>query len=258
MISEKKLWSRKAKNFPVYDQTDIEDMKTIHSIIDIAQSRGVAIEGKKIIDIGCGTGRHTLSLAKKAEKVVATDISDEMVKTLIKTSQKYLFTNVETFICDWRQADVQKNGWLKSFDIAWAAMTSAINSAGSIIKMNSCAKEHCVCVAWGRKRENKILERVFSAHGSKLAIPFSALNLSRELDSLKTPHTLDFIDNSWISTAAREDAVKDMCWHLQINGIKADTALIEEIFNDNYGDSPEISHETVMEMGILIWRPINH
>ncbi len=256
MVNEGQLWSQKAKNFPVYDETDIEDMKTIHSILNIAQSRGVVIDGKKIIDIGCGTGRHTLTLAKKAKKVVATDISDEMVKTLIKTSQKYSFTNVETLVCDWRDADIQKNGWLKSFDVAWAAMTSAINSADSIKKMNSCAKEHCVCVAWGRKRENKILDRVFSAHGSKLAIPFSAVNLSSELDALKIQHTLDFIDNSWISTAPREDAIKDMCWHLEINGIKADIELIDEILHENYKDSTEISHETVMEMGILVWRPI--
>lgn len=256
MVNEGQLWSRKAKNFPVYDETDIEDMKTIYSIVDIAKRRGVAINGKKIIDIGCGTGRHTLTLAKKAEKVVATDVSDEMVKTLIKTSQKYSFANIETLVCDWRAADIQKNGWHKSFDIAWAAMTSAINSGDSIKKMNSCAKEHCVCIAWGRKRENKILDSVFAAHGSKLAIPFSAINLSSELNALKIPHTLDFIDNSWISTASREDAVKDMCWHLEINGIKADTGMIEEILHDNYGDSTEISHETVMEMGILVWRPL--
>jgi SAM-dependent methyltransferase len=252
---EGKFWSEKAKNFPVYNENDAEDMATINSIVGIAESHGVVIDGKKIIDIGCGTGRHTLTLAKRAKAVTGTDVSPAMVETLLATSKKYSFNNVDTLVCDWRDADIKQNGWLKSFDIAWAAMTSALSGRESVEKMNSCAREHCVCTAWGRKRENELLSEVFKAHGGELNIPFSAVSLSAALKDMNIAHTLDFIDNSWESEAGRADTLKDMAWHLEINGIKPDADLIEKILHRRYGDSPRISHKTFMEMGVLTWRP---
>ncbi len=48
--NESVFWNEKARNFPIYDETDTEDMRAIHSIMDIAASRGVSIEHKNIID----------------------------------------------------------------------------------------------------------------------------------------------------------------------------------------------------------------
>ncbi len=179
-----------------------------------------------------------------------------MIDALNSAAQKYSFNNVKTIVGDWRTMDIDKNGWLKSFDIAWAAMTSAINCTASIEKMNSCAVESCVCIAWGRKRENKILAEIFKAHGAEFTIPFSVLNLSGELKKLGIDHSLDFIDNSWESTSLREDAIKDICWHLEINNIKANKDIIEKIITAYYQDASRITHETIIEMGILVWRPL--
>lgn len=255
MSDAEKIWSEKAKTFPVYDESDAEDMATIGSIVKIAEARGVVIDGKSVIDIGCGTGRHTLTLARRAKYVTGTDVSRAMIETLLKTSEKYRFDNVNTVVCDWHASDIRERGWHKSFDVAWAAMTSALNDRASIEKMNSCARERCVCTAWGRKRENELLSEIFSAHGGEFGIPFSAITLSGILDEMKTPHTLDFLENSWESEADRAGTVKDMAWHLQINGITPDIDLIERILTRRYGDSPVISHRTRMEMGILVWRP---
>ena len=40
------------------------------------------VQGKKVLDIGAGTGRLTLQLAKRGAEVTAVDISEEMLKKL--------------------------------------------------------------------------------------------------------------------------------------------------------------------------------
>lgn len=44
--------------------------------------------GDKILEIGCGTGRYTLSLLRMGCKVYATDISGESIKILRKTAEE--------------------------------------------------------------------------------------------------------------------------------------------------------------------------
>jgi|GEM_PF-305877 len=252
--SQEEIWSEKAQKFPVYDEDDMQDMKSVSNVIAIAGSRGVEIADREIIDIGCGTGRHTLMLARKAKSVLGTDISSKMIEILNATAQKYAIANVAALHMDWRSIDINELGWRKKFDVAWAAMTSAINGRGDIEKMNLCAREYCVTVAWGRKRENLLLSEIFKAHGAKFDVPFSALNLSSELDSIGISHTLDFLDNSWTSEGTREEITRDMMWHLGINKIEGDLSKINRIIDAYHKGGGLIKHTTSMEMGILVWR----
>ena len=45
-------------------------------------------EGSSIIDIGCGTGRHSIELAKRGFKVTGIDVSKGMLKEAEKTAKK--------------------------------------------------------------------------------------------------------------------------------------------------------------------------
>ena len=44
--------------------------------------------GSLIIDVGCGTGRHSIELAKRGFNVTGIDISEGMLKEAEKTAQK--------------------------------------------------------------------------------------------------------------------------------------------------------------------------
>lgn len=53
------------------------------------------IKGKKVLDMGCGTGRIIPNLLEKGGEVIAADISEEMLKIVNKKHHQ-----VKTVICD--------------------------------------------------------------------------------------------------------------------------------------------------------------
>jgi ubiquinone/menaquinone biosynthesis C-methylase UbiE len=55
------------------------------------------IDFNTCLEIGCGTGKNTEWLSKKAKKVIAVDLSEEM---LAKAKEKILFSNVQFILAD--------------------------------------------------------------------------------------------------------------------------------------------------------------
>jgi len=253
MKTKKELWSEKSKTFPVYDESDIEDMNFINKVIGIALGKGPSINGKSVIDIGCGTGRHTFNLAKTAKTVYGTDISKAMVEVLDGTGKKYGFTNVTAGVCDWKEADAVKNGWAKNFDIAWAAMTGAINSPEDILKMNLCAREWCVCVAWGRRRENEVLSEVFAAHSAELKLPPGEAEVTKALDELGFEYAIDHVENFWSFEGTKEEAAADLAWHLKMSEVVPLPEKIDGIL-EKYKNNGIYGHSTKMEMSVIVWK----
>ncbi len=71
------------------------------------------VKVKKVLDVGCGTGFHSIELAKRGYKVMGVDLSPEMVE--IARSKAKDFPNV-SFL----QADATKLGFFEEFDAAIA------------------------------------------------------------------------------------------------------------------------------------------
>jgi len=249
------IWDEKSSSFPVYDRSDAEDMTLLKKMTDVAIVRGVELRGKNIIDIGCGTGRHTLNLASVAKSVHGSDVSKLMIEKLIGTVRKYEISNVTASVDDWNEVDIDAFGWRKKFDIAWAAMTGAIYSPEALIKMMDCAKTHCVSIAWGRKRINKVLERVFKEHGEVLTLPPGCSTITSELTKRGYSYTIDYLENAWTFDGTKTEVMNDLLWHLKMNDIKADAKKVERIVEEE-AVSGNYQHSTEMEMGIVVWKPI--
>jgi ubiquinone/menaquinone biosynthesis C-methylase UbiE len=66
--------------------------------------------GSTILDVGCGTGRHAIELAKRGYKVTGVDISSGMLAEAKKAAFN-ADVNVE-----WIQSDAVKFNSNKSFD----------------------------------------------------------------------------------------------------------------------------------------------
>jgi len=60
-------------------------------------------EPEKILDIGCGDGKHTLYLAKRFPdaKVIGIDISEELIKKAMERKRIRKLDNVEFLVCDY-------------------------------------------------------------------------------------------------------------------------------------------------------------
>ncbi len=67
---------------------------------------------KKILDIGCGTGRHSIELAKRGYNLTGIDLSESLLK---RAQEKALALNLNI---DFQKHDARKLPFLNEFDLA--------------------------------------------------------------------------------------------------------------------------------------------
>jgi ubiquinone/menaquinone biosynthesis C-methylase UbiE len=68
-------------------------------------------KSKRILDIGCGTGRHAIELAKRGYKVTGIDLSESQLK---RAEQKAKDNNIHV---DFQQADARNLEFANEFDL---------------------------------------------------------------------------------------------------------------------------------------------
>lgn len=81
-------------------------------------------EGSNILDVGCGTGRHSIELAKRGYKVTGVDISSGMLLEAKKMARE---ANVNV---EWIHCDAVKHTPTKSFDAVICLCEGAFGLVG--------------------------------------------------------------------------------------------------------------------------------
>jgi len=89
LIRQKNFWSQEAEDFDaIYSQRRgrFENLLNVafrwdmYARFEYTMEHAMPIEGRSFLDVGCGTGRYSLELARRgARKVVGIDISERMV-----------------------------------------------------------------------------------------------------------------------------------------------------------------------------------
>lgn len=100
------------------------------------------VEGKRVLDVGCGTGRMAVQLAKRGAYVVGIDISQHMLEIAKSIVEKEGFQNKCTFIQD----DFAKHVFNEKFDISLALgfFDYTKDAAFHVKKMRSLTAEKCM------------------------------------------------------------------------------------------------------------------
>jgi len=80
----------------LYKNKDYEgEAGFVSSLISAWGSKSV--EKTKVLDLACGTGRHTREFAKLGYKVSGSDISSEMIEVAVVESNRQEFTNIHYY-----------------------------------------------------------------------------------------------------------------------------------------------------------------
>lgn len=100
-IDNADYWGRRAKTYrqALHERTE-EDPFLIRVRRDVTPETTV-------LDVGAGTGRHTLALAPHVRRVVAVDPSPAMLGFLKEDVAEQKLTNVETVASAWLDAEVE-------------------------------------------------------------------------------------------------------------------------------------------------------
>lgn len=96
-----------------------------------------------VLDIGCGPGRISVPMAKRAKSVTALDSSEKMLEYCRENAEKAGVNNLYTLLMDWKEVELGKN--LEQHDIVIASRSPGMSD---IQKMSSIARKYVVIIAW--------------------------------------------------------------------------------------------------------------
>jgi SAM-dependent methyltransferase len=244
------FWEILAKHYPLpYDH---ELAAATHRVISLAKAKGVKFPGKRILDIGCGTGAYTIPLAEEALEVMGIDLSPAMLEKLREVARERGIGNIELREASWRDLDISSQGLAGRFDIVLSAMSPAIRDEEDIRTMELCSSRWCIYVGWGRIRKNTLMEKVFHAHGLEHSPPQGAAAVFSTLERMGRRPCLDYFDAAWTWEGTIQGAVEELAAFLTMHGAEADFGILREIVK-HYAADGLVRHITEVEEGVVIW-----
>ncbi len=247
----KRFWERKATKYPAaFDKGQIE--RTLR-VISMVRAKGVEIKGKKILDIGCGTGIYALPLAQEAKSVTGLDFSEAMVARLRDETMRYNISNVDVIKDSWQDVDITARGFKKSFDIVWCSMSMAVRDREDIRKMEDCSKKWGVYIGWARRRKNELMEEAFRMHGLTYGPPPGVSVVHDILKSAGKAPVIEYFDDSWDWEGTVDEAMENVAGFIEMQGSTADRTRLMGLLN-SYERDGLIRHTTYVEEGIIVWR----
>lgn len=150
-----RYWDNAAKD---YDRGEDHQTRTYAAaVIEKFRGNGLLEPGTKALDIGCGTGRLAVALAREGIDVTAVDFSQGMLDRIPGKLDGVSAKHIQTRCLDWDAVDIDSLGWRKAFDIVIAHMTPAIRRPTSFFKMLDASRTACLLKGWAGLRKNEVL-----------------------------------------------------------------------------------------------------
>lgn len=155
-----KIWDSKSEWFFKRTEKKQENFSN-RLVFKIIKEKKLLNENSKVLDIGCGTGRHLLEFSKFTSYVTGTDISSKMLNY---SKEKLKNVSTAKFVHgNWMENFIKE----KEFDLVFASMTPAISTIEHIKRMCLISKKYCMMERFVYYRDS-IREEIEEILGRKL------------------------------------------------------------------------------------------
>lgn len=111
MSNQGNVWEREYVNPKLVTKDDKPQADTLRFLKFLKKEEKYKIEDRKILDLGCGTGRNSNYLASQNNEVIGIDISKSAVRLAKDRAKSSLL------IVDYRIGDIGENYFIKDNDI---------------------------------------------------------------------------------------------------------------------------------------------
>jgi SAM-dependent methyltransferase len=145
------FWDSRAEDFFKGQQSSSSTYP--ERIAGFFRKRGIITENSTVLEIGCGAGRYTIPFAKKVKKLVASDISSNMLGFMEETARSASLDNIEPVKADWKEADTRHPIMADRFDFVFSVQSPGTRDISAIMKMNRVSKGYCMIGQFARRRD---------------------------------------------------------------------------------------------------------
>ncbi|EGK8088812.1 class I SAM-dependent methyltransferase [Campylobacter lari] len=214
------LWNKKAKSYARYSSSLNEIQKAT-----FAKLR--SLQGKIVVDIGCGSGVWTLHLAQKAKSVLGVDSSSVMLEILQEDAKTHAISNVKTLNLDFENFYKNNN---TNFDLAFLSMSPALQNEKDYKAFLSLASKK-VYLGWASRRKSSFLDPIFE-HFNTHFKGFYEEDLQSFLNAQNISYESEIFNEIRVVKRDKDSAIENALWHLSMNGINANKQELESFVKD--------------------------
>ncbi len=136
------LWDAMAPHFGSFTLPSADDS----AFMALLKQENMVPKDGEVLDVGCGAGRFALALAPECRHVTGIDLSEKMIGLAKEKADEHQVENVDFLVADWQGFDLQAAGMEKRYDLVFAHMSPAIQSAETFWMLTEASKNWCVMV----------------------------------------------------------------------------------------------------------------
>ena len=226
-------------------------------LLGIVLRFGMIGPDSRVLDIACGAGGHSLALAPHVAHVTGTDISPKMLQHARERATRLRLDNVEFIAEDWRDHDPDAQGTRGAFDLVFAHMTSAVESAETFEKMSQVSRGWCV-LSKPIRRDDPFSDGLRAVLGIESNRESGSADIFRGfalLWSQQRDPRIEYRDVEWLHKrpleTAREVYLNRMRTYRDLDD--SDLALAEEYLASRVDADGRVGERTRLTIATLFW-----
>ncbi|NBG87111.1 class I SAM-dependent methyltransferase [Isachenkonia alkalipeptolytica] len=252
---QQEFWDNRADFF---DGKVFTEGKIGSNVVKLLKSKNMLSKDMKVLDIGCGPGKHTLPMAKEVKSITALDISENMLKHLQKNMESTNILNIHPISLDWKDVDLKGRQWEKAFDLVFASMTPGVFNYETLEKMLMACRKYCYLSGFVRRSdrlENEIADYIYEKYQlspKKIDKVYYVFNILWQLDY--TPE-IEYIHRKW-----EDDMTVEEAYSLYTDKMSSMVSLSEEDREkikkilEHKSHKGKVTEKTEVIQGILTWK----
>ncbi|MDR1085833.1 MAG: class I SAM-dependent methyltransferase [Deltaproteobacteria bacterium] len=203
-----KYWNNRAPSYKKHQ--DEGDNDSVHrEILKVIAERTGLNKTHRVLDIGCGPGRHSRLLGQTAGWVAAFDLSPAMIDLAQKSPQPQ-GARISYSCLDFEQADLDDLGFRDNFYLALASRTPAVHDLKTLQKMNGTIGSGFGAIISSIETKNSLREPFFTDLKFSDQIARSARSVYLQFNMLWLlgyfPE-LTYFDQKWLAARPVEGAI---------------------------------------------------
>lgn len=186
------MWDSMAGQFSNFELPTWENDHLMKLISD----KNLIDSNSRVLDVGCGAGKFSFALSKSVKYVTGIDLSPKMIEKAKEKKHELKINNVDFFIENWHDSNLDALGYKDKFDLVIANMTPAIRNSDTFLKLSEASKGFCILVKPIRRtdpvsdsiREMLKLERKMESSDMEMLYAFNILWLQGKLPEMYYEH----------------------------------------------------------------------
>jgi SAM-dependent methyltransferase len=256
------VWDRMARSYGSHNRARVEnrDERDFHRerVLRLLEERGALGPGVRVLDVGCGKGMWARAFAERGAEVVGIDFSGKMLQHMREEMPSALREKITSIEADWRVLDLEKENFLKAFDLVFANMTPAIDGPEMFLKLMEASRNWCFFAGWAGKRREPLLEGLWkeltgrekTVFNSDIIFPFN-LVYAMDLDPC-----LELREIGWQREEELQEA-EDFFSNLFVDVLKKPKETIRQEVRSyllTQAKDGKVTRSTTGRTGFMIWR----